>query len=86
MKGYADRDARKENEREEKIKEKLDCKFIRINPDEQGYDGYVKFRVINNRISESNKKLTKISTKISLIDKSLKRPLELEFKEKHSIK
>ena len=34
MKGYADRDARKENEREEKIKEKLDCKFIRINPDE----------------------------------------------------
>ena len=27
-------DARKENEREEKIKEKLDCKFIRINPDE----------------------------------------------------
>ena len=55
-KGHADRDKRKENEREEKINEEIGCKFIRINPDEKHYDGYVKFGEINNHISESNKK------------------------------
>ena len=65
-KGHTDRDKRKENEREEKIKEELGCKFIRINSDEKDYYEYVKFGEINNHISESDKKSTKKSTKKSL--------------------
>ena len=75
-------DERKENARQEKIKEELDCKFKRINPDERDYDEYVKFGDIKNHISESNKK----STKKSLIDDLSKRLLELEFEENQSIK
>ena len=78
-KGHTDRDERKENKREEKIKEELDYKFIRINPDEKDYDEYVIFSEINNHISESNKKLTDESTKKSLTDKISKRLIELEF-------
>ena len=80
-KGHTDRDKRKENEREKKIKEKLDCKFIRINPDGKDYYEYVKFGEINNHINESNKKLTKKS----LIDKFSKGLSEFEFKTNHSI-
>ena len=63
-KGHTDRDEKKEKEREKRIKEKLGCKFIRINPDEKDYDEYVKFGEINNHLSESNEK----STKKSLIE------------------
>ena len=62
-----------------KIKEELDYKFIRINPDEKDYDEYVIFSEINNHISESNKKLTDESTKKCLTDKISKRLIELEF-------
>ena len=72
--------------RHKSAKEKLVCKFIRINPDEQDYDEYTKFDEINNYISESNKKLTtKLTTKF-LIDKISKRLLVLEFEESDSIK
>ena len=81
-KGQTGTDERKENARQEKIKEELDCKFNRINPDERDYDEYVKFGELNNHISESNKK----STKKSLIDDISKRLLELEFEENQSIK
>ena len=81
-KGQTGTDERKENARQEKIKEELDCKFNRINPDERDYDEYVKFGELNNHISESNKK----STKKSLIDDLSKRLLELEFEENQSIK
>ena len=37
--GHTDRD---KNDREKKIKEKLGCKFIWIDPDEKDYDKYVK--------------------------------------------
>ena len=37
-KGHQDRDKRKEIERENDIKEYLDCKFIKINPDEKIFD------------------------------------------------
>ena len=33
-KGYKDRDQQKEIERQKAIEKELDCKFIRINPDE----------------------------------------------------
>ena len=41
-KGHTDRDERKENEREEKIKTELGCKFIRNNPDARNYDIFLK--------------------------------------------
>ena len=40
-KGHTDRDERKENEREEKIKKELGSKFIIINPDAKNYDIFV---------------------------------------------
>ena len=85
-KGQTGTDERKENARQEKINEELDCKFNRINPDERDYDEYVKFGELNNHISESNKKSTKKSAKKSLIDDLSKRLLELEFEENQSIK
>ena len=68
---------KKENEREEKIKRELGCKFIRINPDPENYDIFVEIDKIQNHIIESTKK--------SLIDDLSKRLLELEFKSNHSL-
>ena len=46
---------KKENEREEKIKKELGCKFIRINPDAENYI-FVDIGKIQNHIIESTKK------------------------------
>ena len=85
-KGHIDRDKKKKNKREEKINEKLGCKFTIIIPDAENYDIFAEIGKIQNRIIESTKNLTKKSTKSSLIDKISRRPLELEFEENHSIK
>ena len=50
---------KKENERGEKIKDELGCKFIRITPDKKDYNEYVEFSEINNSISESNKRINR---------------------------
>ena len=42
--GHGDRN-NYDDERREEIKEELDCKFIRINPDEENFS---KFKAINN--------------------------------------
>ena len=39
-KDHMDRKKEKEEEREKKTKQKLDCKFIRINPDEENFVEY----------------------------------------------
>ena len=72
-KGHTDRDEKKENEREEKIKKELGCKFIRINPDAENYDVFLEIGKIQNHIIKSTKK--------SPIDDLSKRLLELEFKQ-----
>ena len=46
---------KKENEREEKIKIELGCKFIKINPDAENYDIFVEIRKIKGYIAQSNK-------------------------------
>ena len=69
---------KKENEREEKIKIELRCKFVRINPDAENYGIFVKIGKTQNHIIESTKK--------SLIDNLSKRLLELESKSNHSVK
>ena len=55
QKGHTDRDEKKENEREEKIKKELGCKFIRINPDAENYDIFVEIGKTNDFIAQSNK-------------------------------
>ena len=60
---------RKDNEREEKIKEELSCQFVRINSDKKDYDEYFQSGKICNHIIESNKKSTEESIKQSLLDK-----------------
>ena len=49
--------------------EHLYSTFIRINPEGKDYYEYVECSKIINHIKESNEKLTKESTKKSLIDK-----------------
>ena len=50
-KGQKDRDKCKEIEKGNAIKEDLDCKFIRINPDEKDFDVYVEIGKIYNHIN-----------------------------------
>ena len=75
-KGHTDRDEKKENEREEKIKKELGCKFIRINPDAKNYDIFVEIGKIKDYIAESNEE-----AKIKEIKKKLEKEKEAEIKE-----
>ena len=54
-KGTKTRDEDKDKKRQKAI-EKLHYKFIRINPDKEGFDMYVEFGKIYNHIIESAKK------------------------------
>ena len=60
------------------MKKKLDCKIIRINPDAADFNIYRLINQIRMPIKQSTKK--------SIIDNLLKRPLGLEFKSNHSVK
>ena len=64
----------------------MDCKFIRINPDSEKFDGNAMIGTIVDHINEANKKLIEESTKKSLIDELSIKLLGLEFKSNHSIK
>ena len=76
-KGRTDRDEKKkENEREEKIKKELGCKFIRINPDAENYDIFVEIGKINDYIAQSNKE-----GEIKEIKEKLEKEKEAEIKE-----
>ena len=61
-----------EVEKQKAIEEKLKCKFIRINANAVNYDIFVEIGKIHNHIIESTKKLTKKSTKKSLLHKIIK--------------
>ena len=75
-KGHTDRDEKKENDREEKIKKELGCKFIRINPDAKNYDIFVEIGKIKDYIAESNEE-----AKIKETKKKLEKEKEAEIKE-----
>ena len=79
---HKDRNIGHEIKRQEAIKEKLGCEFIRINPDEENFNI---FKVINE-IHRQIKELTKKSTKNSVIDELSNKVLRLEFKKDNSIK
>ena len=82
-KGHEDRNIDYEIKRQKAVERKLGCEFIKINPDRKDYDECVE---IDKIFSESNKKLTKESTKKSLIDNISERLLETEFKKNNLIK
>ena len=60
------------------IRKRINCVFIRINPDEKSLNILKTINEIYNHIKKSLKK--------SLIDMISKRLLELEFKSNHSLK
>ena len=51
--GHNDRNDDKEKARENSIKQKLQCEFIRINPDREEYDIYVEIGKIYNHVRNS---------------------------------
>ena len=83
-KGHKDRYIKNEIERQEEIKEKLNCVFLRINPDEQNFNIFKVINEIYRQIKKSNKIL--IKEKKSLINKVERRLLELEFESNNSKK
>ena len=59
---------------------------MRINTGPKDFNIFRKINEMHIKNQKSNKKLSKESTKISLIEKTSKRLLELEFRENNSIK
>ena len=81
-KGHKDRNIDHEIKRQEAIKEKLGCEFIRINPDEVNFNMFKALNEIHRHIKESIKKLIKQS----LINELSNKLLRLVFKSYNSIK
>ena len=54
--GHLDRDNEKEKIRENEIKQKLQCEFIRINSDKEGFNIYVELANIENYMPDLTKK------------------------------
>ena len=76
--GHNDRNIEFEIQRQKTLERELNCVFIRINPDEKGFNIFKEINKIHKHIKKSSKKC--------LIGKISKRLLELEFKSNHSIK
>ena len=55
-KGHQDRYEHKEEKRENEVKQKLNCEFIRINPDKENYDIYTEIGRIYDQIIETREK------------------------------
>ena len=62
-------------------KKKLDCVFIRINPDVANFNICKEINKIHRHINQSTIQQTEQKTKKSLIDNLSKGLLELEFKQ-----
>ena len=74
-KGHTNRDEKREDEREEKIREELGCKFIRIKLDAENYI-FLEIGKLKGYIAQSNK-----DTEIKEIKKKLEKEKEAERKE-----
>ena len=66
--GHLDRDDEKEKIRENKIKQKLQCEFIRINPDKEGFNIFVELAKISNYIEDAIIKKFKNSLVVNKVD------------------
>ena len=61
-KGHKDRNTNDEIQRQKALEKELDCRFIRINPDEETFNTNKANNEIFRHIKESTKEITKKST------------------------
>ena len=84
--GHNSRDINYEIERQKALEKEIGCKFIKINLAKEKFNIFVEIGKIHSFIVKSTKKITKESTKKSLIDELSNKLLRLEFKSYNSIK
>ena len=84
--GHADRNINNEIERQRALERELNCVFIKINPDEQGFSMLREINKIYRHINQVTIQQTKQQTKESVIDNLSNELLKLEFKKNDSIK
>ena len=80
--GHNNRSEDYEIQRQKAIENELNCRFIRIKPDEQNFNIFKAQNKIFRHIRKTNKKLNKKT----LIEKLSIRLLSLEFKSNDSVK
>ena len=78
--GHNDRSVDHETQRQRALERKLNCVFIRINPDAADFNICKEINKVHRHINQSTMQQTEQKTKKSLIDNLLKELLELEFK------
>ena len=83
--GHNDRNIDYEIQKQRALERKLNCVFIRINPDAIDFKIFKEINKIQRHINQLTKQQTKQKTKESLIDNLSKRLLELEFKHHNQI-
>ena len=77
--GYCDRDIEYEKEREERLKEELNCVLIRTNPHKENTNCFKAISDIPRHINKSTRELIKNETKDSIIE-DVKKLLKSESK------
>ena len=83
---HAYRNINNEIEREKALERELNCVFIRINPDERGFNIFREINKIHRHINQVTIQQTEQQTKESVIDILSNELLKLEFKKNDSIK
>ena len=73
---HTDRNSEKEKRGQKELEEELGCKFIRINPDELGFDIFKVNNLIFEHINEFNKEV-KLSKLVARLKIDNKKPLEI---------
>ena len=83
--GHNDRNIDYEMQRQQALEKKLDCVFIRVNPDATDFNIFKEINKIHRHIKKLTEQQSKKQTKESIIDNLSKRLLELEFKRHNQI-
>ena len=83
---HEDRNIGREIQRQKALEKELNYKFIRINPDKEGFNVFKAINEIFRHINETNRRSTEELTKVSLIDELSDKLLKLKFKSNNSIK
>ena len=60
--GHCDRNSDYERKRERRLKEELNCVFIRINPDKENFNCFNAIDKIHRHINKSTREMTKKQT------------------------
>ena len=83
---HADRNVNNEIERQRALERKLNCVFIRINPDKPDFNIFREINKIHRHINQLTIQQTEQQTKESVIDNLSNELLKLELKKNDSIK